>query len=530
MSAAFFEILKLCPSLTPFLSAKQANEVEQYTILKLGIPSLLLMENAGLETCKLVLCSFAQMPKKARQVAMIFCGAGNNGGDALVCARHLLAHEVELIVCLVNGFKKVSPEQKKELDLLTHIMAQNPKSYIKIVEDPDEIEPDLTANTIILDGIFGAGLNRAPEGASLKAINQINELRDRLGECASVLAIDVPSGCTLEATPPVGACVRANKTITFGLLKRCHVSEPSKIFMGLSLARDIGLFLEHRLDQFLIEPENSLWALFKPLVKTSNKGNFGHVAVIEGHRNFKGASRLSARAALRAGAGLLTIVTKDKESLHPSDLPEFMKRFIEDADENFWSKVDTLVLGPGLGAFPAQLSYAKQILDQALLKVPTLVLDADGLKILNEKKPLRCETLICTPHPKEAAGILGISVEEVERDRFLAIERLGRLKIHEGKNTIWVLKGATTLVHQCPTGIFAFKGDVPILATGGSGDVLSGTISGLMAQAVSPLAATVLGVQVTIRAALEALRTQSRGILPHELSDMLPSLLKRPVG
>lgn len=526
------EIVKLCPLLKPFLSAQETEASESYSMHTLGIPAALLMENAGLETSKMALHCFKLFSKKPRSVALIFCGPGNNGGDALVCARHLLTCGIELFLYLVPGSKR-SPQFCEQLALFKQVLNHSSKSLVTIIEEKETLQlpPDhaLQANTVIIDGILGAGLNRAPEGDFLKAIELLNELRDRLGEHARVIAIDVPSGCKLEAVPPLGVCVRADQSITFDWLKRVHISEPSKIWTGKAYAKAIGLFLPKACDQFLITRQCSLKALLKPLRPTSYKGSFGHVAIIEGHRNYKGAARLAAKAALKAGAGLLSIVTEEQQSMHPQDLAEFMKCSIDEADQHFWSRVDTLVLGPGLSSHQEQLNYARRVCRMALQNVRTLVLDADGLQLLSAEEPLRCETLILSPHPGEAARILGNTVQEIEKNRFLAIERLAALRIHEGKNTIWVLKGASTLVHQTGGGIFAFDGSLPLLATGGSGDTLAGAIAGLIAQACSPLAATLLGVQLLINAAFQALRKGSRGVLPSELGDLFPALLKRPI-
>lgn len=528
MNTVISDIIKSCPFLTPFQSALESLNSERYSIDVLGIPTTLLMENAGLEVSKLVLSCFKNMCTGLKNRAIIFAGPGNNGADALVVARHLLAHNISLTLCLLEKNTENLSPRNEQLLLLKKLINSSSHHVVNFLEDSDLINIDESFNTVIVDGIFGAGLSRAPEGKYLAAIKKINDIKSRLGKKVLVISIDVPSGCDLEATIPLGASVKADHTLTFGYLKRCHISEPSKKLMGNSKATDIGLFNDKSLDQYYIRHANSLLELLKPLYKNSHKGNFGHIAIVEGHRNYKGASRLAAKAALKAGAGLVTIITKGEESFHPSDLAEFMKRWHKDANEEFWRHISTLVLGPGLGSTPEMMSFAQEIISKTNNIVPTLVLDADGLKLLNTQKPLNFENLICTPHPKEAANILGVLAEDIEKNRFQAVESLGHLKINNGTNTIWVLKGSTTLVHQSGLGIFAFEGELPILSTGGSGDTLSGAIAGLMPQAISPMAATLLAINLQIQAALEALTQQSRGLLPSELSELFPSLLKRP--
>ena len=306
-----------------------------------------------------------------------------------------------------------------------------------------------------------------------------------------------------------------------------HISEPTKKLAGKSIAKAIGLFRANALDQFWIRYRTVLLELLKPLDRNSHKGHFGHVAVVEGDYKYQGASRIVAKAALRVGSGLVSIVTRDAKSLHASDLPEYMKCDHKDA-ASLWPRVSALVLGPGLGTTPAMLAYGQSLLEGTQTVIKSLVLDADGLRLLDEKKPLNFQNLICTPHPKEAGLLLGVSSETVENNRFLAIEALGRLTINTGSCTIWVLKGATTLVYEKNAGIFAFEGSLPLLAVGGSGDLLAGAIAGLLPQALSPLAATLVAINLQIRAALKAQKGASKGILPSELADRFPSLLKRP--
>lgn len=530
MSVKTLDISSLSSKIKPFQSATQAIRSEHFTINTLGISSALLMENAGLAIKKLAYSCLKKLPKRSRSHIIIFSGPGNNGGDALVAARHLLADGIKLTICLCHESTSISQESKNQLNLLLKLIHQL-KAPVTFIEYPEALasEPENKddVKTVIIDGIFGAGLSRAPSGLYLRAITTINGLKARLGTSACVISIDVPSGCSLEASPPLGAYVIADRTITFGYLKRIHISEPTKKFAGICEAKSIGLFRADALDQFWIKHHAELLELLKPLDKSSHKGHFGHVAIVEGDNNYQGASRLVAKAALRVGSGLVTIITRDAQSLHPSDQAEYMKCAHENA-AHLWPRLSTLVLGPGLGATPPMLAYGQRILENAQYTVKTLILDADGLRLLHEKMPLNYQNLICTPHPKEAARLLGVSPEAVENNRFLAIESLGRLMVNSGSCTIWVLKGATTLVYQKDAGIFAFAGDLPVLAVGGSGDLLAGAIAGLISQAISPLCATLLGINLQIRAALKVQKLASKGILPSELCDRFPSLLKRP--
>lgn len=517
--------LRIMPDIEPFINADETYKSEIYSIETLKIPSSLLMENAGMRIADLVFNLLATSKKHPH--VLIFSGIGNNGGDALVCARHLIAQEIDLSICLLKNNAEPSFEQRRELTLIKNLLVGQQRSKLTIFDNHYDLTTTLGKEiNIIVDGIFGAGLNRPPAGIYEQAILKINELKKE-NEDLQVVSIDVPSGLTIEARPPMGACVTADYTMTFGKLKRCHVSEPSKKWAGKSIAEPIGLFYEKDFVQLLIKPTAPLIKLMLPLAKENHKGAFGHVAVFEGVEAYKGACRLSAKAALRSGAGLVYIITNESYSDHPSDLAEFIKINTSMLDENFLSKLSSLVIGPGLGSKKDLLEKADDFLRKSQT-INTIVLDADGLRLLNEQEPFSCPNLILTPHPKEAARLLGVKVEDIEHDRFSSLERLASLKINRGR-TIWVLKGATTLVHDDIEGIFAFEGDIPLLAVGGSGDVLAGLIAGLIAQTPSPLLAVLIAIQLSIKAAHHLSKHASRGIFPSELTDCIPSLLKRPL-
>jgi hydroxyethylthiazole kinase-like uncharacterized protein yjeF len=463
---------------------------------------------------------------------ILVVGPGNNGADAIACARHLLTQNLELLIFLPPKSSKHSKYLDSELVLLQDAIKKQHDSRVLFFENFAELlrlEHDAHLfNIIIVDALFGAGLSRAPAGIYKEAIENINTLRTKLKENALVISIDVPSGCTLEACTPLGACVFADHTITFGFLKRCHVSEPTKKYVGQSHVKEIGFSAEAHPQQYLIK-KSLLSELLKPIEPGSHKGKFGHMAVLEGHPSYKGASRLCARAALRAGVGLCTIITNNEESIHPADLAEYMKHWREAVNEEFLNKLSALAIGPGLSKDRSFKEHALSLL-RRLPKALPLVIDADALILIKEDpKGFQSAPIVCTPHPKEAANLLDISVEELENNRFLAIKALAKLPINRARTVVWVLKGATTLVHQNNEPIFAFAGDLPILATGGSGDVLTGTIAGLIPQTNSLLEASLLAVSLQKTAARKASEFSNKGLLPSELADLYPSLLVRSI-
>jgi NAD(P)H-hydrate epimerase len=520
-------MITMWPSLKPVDNSIEAKAAENYTIHELGVPPSLLMENAGRAVTNRVTEILQQFLGTKAHVA-IFCGPGNNGADALVCARQLLGHHFDISIFFTAERNRFGESLTRELELLEKICARLTKPTLRFMRDLKQLENLENKALVIVDGIFGAGLSRAPQGLSLAAIEYINFLRQTLGtHNCRVVSIDVPSGLSLEASLPLGAHVRADYSITFGHLKRCHVSEPTKKLVGKVEVCDIGLYYSKPASNFYTDSQEPLNFLLKPLGKSSNKGDFGHVAILEGHVNFIGASRLAARAALRVGAGLVTLLTSKTPSLHPSDLAEFMKKHEKFTTPDFFKKISGLVIGPGLGQKPHDLARARSLLKSSVSYVKNIILDADALALIHDAKlDLKSNTLICTPHPQEAAKLLGVSTQLIERDRFLAIENLAKLAFNPTGITIWVLKGATTLIRQEPYGTIALSGDAPILATGGSGDMLAGAIGGLLAQSRSPLAAVVLATSLQICAA-RRFSESTKGIFPSELADRFPSLLQR---
>ncbi len=214
------------------------------------------------------------------------------------------------------------------------------------------------------------------------------------------------------------------------------------------------------------------------------------------------------------------------ESCHPQDCFEFMKFTFEELP-NALNNIDCLVIGPGLSN-AAALNHAKKVIKTASGQLKSLVLDADGLKLLlDEPAIFSIEQLICTPHPKEAAHLLGLSTEAVQKDRVKVIEKLAAtFNASIPASCVWILKGANTLVRASDDQIFAFDDDLPILSTGGNGDVLAGTIAGLITQCDSSLAACLVAVSLQLEAAALLQKSAWRGILPTEIADQFPYLLK----
>lgn len=271
-----------------------------------------------------------------------------------------------------------------------------------------------------------------------------------------------------------------------------------------------------------------LTEFLKPKNSNTHKGDFGHIWLLEGHPKYIGASRLAALAALKTGAGLLSILQK-RINHHPQDLAEFMKKTAMDLKGQ--TKLNNiLLLGPGLSQEKDHQDWALKIITEHSNKFFAMVLDADGLSLL-KSMPHGLKTspkLVCTPHIKEAALLLKTETNKIIQNPAWAIEQLSLLAQAKNFKITWVLKSSLSLIANDPKDIFVFSGQLPILSTGGSGDVLAGAISGLIPQCSSTIKAALLGLSLQQASGKHFSKTMDRGLLPSELAKSFPSFLKRP--
>ena len=510
-------------------TACEAMEDEKYSIHTLGIPEDLLMENAGANVARLV--ADGARDHRLNPEILIFAGPGNNGGDAVVAARHLVLNKFKVHLFILGQKENYSKSLATQIALMERINADgHPNNTVQLIDQAETLLSSLSnrhnSASILIDGIFGAGLNRKPQGLFLEAINLINEIK-KIRNDNYVVSIDVPSGLSLEATPPLGACVFADQTITFSKLKRAHISEPTRSYCGHSVALSIGLFKRTHVKNHWIHRRDVLKDLFKEYPNDCHKSDFGHVLVFEGHPHYRGASRLSALGALRVGAGLITLATggDDEKS---SDLPEFMHCPLGEISDGLLKKVTALVIGPGLSADESYHNLALKFLNGLKKNVPFLVFDADALPLLLDPGlKLSNKTIVATPHMGEAAKLLGWDTDRVKNNRFLALEALASLTSGSDNDVIWLLKGGSTLVRGISSDIFIFYGDLPILSAGGSGDVLSGAIAGLYKQTESPLACVLLAISIQLSAAAELSKRMFKGNTASELANVFPKLTNR---
>jgi hydroxyethylthiazole kinase-like uncharacterized protein yjeF len=265
-------------------------------------------------------------------------------------------------------------------------------------------------------------------------------------------------------------------------------------------------------DHFYIEACEPLHIFRVAMPLSTHKGHFGTVAIFEGE--YTGAARLAGHAALRVGAGKVVIQTSSSN---------YMPAHFIASGELDLARIQCLIIGPGLGNKSHQ-EKARTLLDKALGQVPHIVLDAEALDFIQHGTDFKQSSVVLTPHPGEAARLLGVSTETIEENRFQAIEKLAQINIKGAGEIVWILKGANSLVWEKSAGIFSFAGDLPPLSTGGSGDILAGAIAGLSKQTHTLLAATLLAISYQVSAGRKLLAISPRGFLPEEIADCFTEL------
>ena len=448
----------------------------------------------------------------ARRLAVL-CGAGNNGGDGYVLARLARLAGWPVRLAAVAGLPR--PGSEAETARQGFIAGGG-------VEEAFAPAP-LAQADVVVDALLGTGLDRPPAGAVADAIAAIN------ASGRPVLALDVPSGLNADTGQAPGAVVRADLTVSFVARKQGLYTGLARDCCGQVLFDDLGV-PEAAVEQageapaVLLDLPRLRAALLPPRRRGAHKGDFGHVLVVGGDHGYGGAVRLAGEAAARAGAGLTSVATR---SAHVPALiagrPELMARGVDAAAElaPLLARASVLAIGPGLG----QGDFGRGLFGAALGSGLPLVVDADALNLLAAvpvaAAPGRREDWILTPHPGEAARLLGISAAQVEADRYAAVRAL-----QARFGGVVLLKGAGTLVcdGRAPVGVVPYGN--PGMASGGMGDVLTGLIAALWAQGLPALAAAALGACLHGAAAdAVAARRGERGLLASDLSDALPPLL-----
>lgn len=467
------------------LNRDQIYEADHQTLTAEGITSDALMERAA----TLIFEWLHRRLQGAPLNIHIFCGTGNNGGDGLVVARHLLEHGYHIKVFVVKYSEHHSPDFLKNLSRL-----QDRKLWPQYLDAASQL-PEIPPTDVVIDAIFGIGLNRPPAdwvGSLMAHLNTSG---------AFVLSIDIPSGLYIEKVPEAGSeVIVADHVLTFGAPKLVFFLPQTGIFVKNWEVLDIGLSPSHIRDvetAYVLLDNVLSRSLFRPRTKFSHKGTFGHTLIIGGAHGKIGAVILAAQAALLSGSGLVTACVPGCGYIPlQTKVPEAMVLTTPAQEEHIEFPQDTKRytkgVGMGLGTSGAvQQAFLSWLSDQ---ENPVL-LDADALNILGmnpkAQDQIPAESIL-TPHPGELRRLIGEWEDDFDKlKKAFAFARL--------RNCILLIKGAHTLVIHKEKGYINTSGN-PGMATGGSGDVLSGMITGLLAQGYGPLEAALLGVYLHGRA------------------------------
>jgi len=462
-------------------TCKQIAAIDQLTMTLEPVSSIDLMERASGEVADWIIQHFSN-----DQPIVVFAGPGNNGGDALAVARMLGWCHFKCTVYLVP----LGHELKGDPAINLQRLGEQGKVIVKRIDSEESI-PELSSEVIIVDGLFGSGLNKPLEGLAKSIVGQINL------SGATVISIDMPSGLFGEDNShnDLSGVIRASHTLTFQMPKLSFLFAENNPYVGNWEVLPIGLHPEaigqteskyFYLDQAFISGK------IKKRTKFSHKGIYGHALLIAGSYGKMGASVLASRSCLRSGVGLLTShVPRLGYEIIQNSVPEAMTSI--DKDDQVFSEAPELQsysaigIGPGLDRKPkTQLAFRKLL----RTKPAKLVIDADALNILSENKDwydLLPENTILTPHPKEFERLAGPSANSWERLQL-------QLQFSEQYKVILVVKGAHTCTTFPDGRVFFNSTGNPGMATGGSGDVLTGLILGLLAQDYTPEEAALIGV------------------------------------
>ena len=518
-------------------SAAQMRELDRQTIEEIGLPGMVLMENAGRATVDLMQRVFGPV---AGRTVCVFAGPGNNGGDGLVIAR-----TVHGLGAFPFIFLLVRPDQLQGDAARNFAIASALRLPCQVFDQPGRIpallDTVLTLNRMhpvhsLVDALFGTGLTRPVEGHFLDAINCLNSLHEN--NSLPVVAVDLPSGLNSDTGAVLGGAVQADLTVTYaqpkpghyhhggpqvGRVERVDIGIPAKLVARAGLR---GATLDGATIDLLDERR-----------KDVHKGTNGHLLIVAGSEGKTGAALLCGRGALRCGTGLVSFaVPRDLNPVFEVASAETMSIALPASSR--WLSVEdydlikvaaegkhSLVLGPGLGTEPATTDLVLRLYTENPLPQ---VVDADALNILAAhpeviRRP--AGPRVFTPHPGEMARLLGSTVAAVQNDRLAAAQWLNDLAGEGLPPLVTVLKGAGTVVASVQGRWAINTSGNPGMGTGGMGDVLSGVIGGLLAQGYPPWNAACLGVYLHGHAADRIARTRPFGYTASEVAEMLPEVI-----
>ena len=510
------------------VSAKEMKEIDRRSIEEYGIPSLVLMERAALAVTEAAEQLLRELPgrkldDKTQGNVWAVCGFGNNGADGVAAARMLFlhGHQVTILLPAAEGHKSEEFELQLEIAKKLGIPICTAEDFIPGTCD------------LIVDGIFGIGLSRPVEGAYKELIDLVSEQHH-----AKVVAVDMPSGVSSDTGAVMGCALKADVTVTFGEKKTGQALFPGRELCGRLIVADIGFVPEEeeKTKKHVLSHDKGDLKQIPKRRAFSHKGTYGKILIFAGGRNMAGAAYFSALAAYRTGAGLVKTVTVEEnravlqERLPEAILSTYERDWAEQYPEEFKEYIreqtdwaDVIVLGPGIG----QEEYAKNMVEAVLgsAYVP-IIMDADAINLSARYPYLKgyfTENIILTPHLAEFSRLTEKTREEIREDPLTAAGEFS-----EQYGVTCVMKDAATVTARKDGKIFINESGSPALAKGGSGDVLTGVIAGLLALGMDDCEAASLGVYLhglAGEAAAEMYGVHS--VLAEETANCIGEVLRR---
>lgn len=506
------------------VTAKQMQLLDRAAIEQHGIPSLKLMERAGAGVADVA----EKYASKRKGSVVVVCGRGNNGGDGLVVARLLIERGHDVTVFMAGRPTDLSGDARANWERLALLTTH----LYEIISEADLAPhyPKFVSASVIVDALFGTGLTRDLTGLAAYLVEYMNAVK------RPIIAVDIPSGLSADTGKPLGVAIHAARTVTFGRPKLGLFVGDSTDYAGKVDVVDVGIPVEEvkklKTPYHLTDP-GIVRAYLKPRRSTDHKGTFGHVALVAGSGEKLGAGYLTALAALKVGAGLVTYFLPETSfGKFDARYSEIMCTSVPDRGRKHFhpdgvktvaddlAKKNVLAMGPAIGTHDETRSFERELI--AAANVP-MVIDADGLNNLDLKQiaTKRVPTVL-TPHPAEFGRLVGMKTEEVQRDRL----NLSR-KFAQEYRAICVLKGYQTITALPDGNVYINPTGGPAMATAGMGDALTGAIAGFIAQGIDPAIAAVIGVYCHgLAGDIAAREIGDRGVVASDVIKRLPSAIR----
>ena len=505
------------------LSAEDIKLWDQFTIQNEPVTSINLMERAASKCVE-----WLEKQEYSGKHFSIYCGMGNNGGDGLAIARLLAERKFSVSVYVLETGNKGTDDFRTNLQRL--------QSYKAVVIEHISSEKDFAktnSGEIIIDALLGSGLNRPLEGLTSKLVSHINH-----SDC-EIISIDIPSGLYVDRSSKANTVIHAKHTLSFQCFKMAFLFPENATAIGKVHILDIGLhprFYENVFSRYQLIEATLIKNIYQPRDLFAHKGTFGHAAIVAGSTGMMGAATLCAKASLRSGAGKLTCyVPKTGYEIMQTSVPEAMSRISGTKDYIEWadgiSEFDSVAIGPGIGINEYTTGLLKSVLQQT--KKP-VVIDADALNILASNHSLFQDIppySILTPHKKEFERLFGKSENACLPDR----QDFDEVKLAEQKakelNVVIILKGHYSFIATPQEGGYFNSTGNAGMATGGSGDVLTGILAGLLAQKYSSVEAAILGVYLHgVAGDLAAEKFSEEAMVAGDIVDYLGNAFKKISG